>query len=75
MKVWIDQDLCTGDGLCAVAPDVLHGRLARHSSSDLGQGALAFVGSLGTAFTDRHTPPSGSSTTKRLTEPCPTKRG
>ncbi len=23
MKVWIDQDLCTGDGLCAeIAPDV-----------------------------------------------------
>lgn len=23
MRVWIDQDLCTGDGLCAeVAPDV-----------------------------------------------------
>jgi ferredoxin len=23
MKVWIDQDLCTGDGLCAeVAPEV-----------------------------------------------------
>ena len=42
MKVWIDQDLCTGDGLCAVAPDVLHGRLARHSWSDLGHGALAF---------------------------------
>jgi ferredoxin len=25
MKVWIDQDLCTGDGLCAeIAPDVFH---------------------------------------------------
>ena len=23
MKVWIDQDLCTGDGLCEeIAPDV-----------------------------------------------------
>ena len=23
MKVWIDQDLCTGDGVCAeIAPDV-----------------------------------------------------
>jgi len=23
MKVWIDQDLCTGDGLCAeIAPDI-----------------------------------------------------
>lgn len=23
MRVWIDQDLCTGDGLCAdVAPDI-----------------------------------------------------
>jgi len=23
MKVWIDQDLCTGDGICAeIAPDV-----------------------------------------------------
>lgn len=25
MRVWIDQDLCTGDGLCAeIAPDVFH---------------------------------------------------
>jgi ferredoxin len=25
LKVWIDQDLCTGDGLCAeIAPDVFH---------------------------------------------------
>ena len=27
MKVWIDQDLCTGDGLCEeIAPDVFLGR-------------------------------------------------
>ncbi|MEM7339520.1 MAG: ferredoxin [Actinomycetota bacterium] len=27
MKVWIDQDLCTGDGLCAeIAPDVFFGK-------------------------------------------------
>jgi len=27
MKVWIDQDLCTGDGLCAeIAPDVFFGQ-------------------------------------------------
>ena len=26
MKVWIDQDLCTGDGLCEeIAPDVFYG--------------------------------------------------
>lgn len=26
-KVWIDQDLCTGDGLCEeLAPDVFYGR-------------------------------------------------
>jgi ferredoxin len=26
MRVWIDQDLCTGDGLCAeIAPDVFFG--------------------------------------------------
>ncbi|MCP3857676.1 MAG: ferredoxin [Actinomycetia bacterium] len=26
-KVWIDQDLCTGDGLCAeIAPDVFFGQ-------------------------------------------------
>jgi len=25
VKVWIDQDLCTGDGLCAeIAPDVFY---------------------------------------------------
>ena len=25
MKVWIDQDLCTGDGLCEeIAPEVFH---------------------------------------------------
>lgn len=27
MKVWIDQDLCTGDGLCAeICPDVFFGQ-------------------------------------------------
>ena len=27
MKVWIDQDLCTGDGLCAeICPDVFWGQ-------------------------------------------------
>lgn len=27
MKVWIDQDLCTGDGLCEeIAPDVFFGQ-------------------------------------------------
>jgi ferredoxin len=27
MKVWIDQDLCTGDGICAeIAPDVFFGQ-------------------------------------------------
>lgn len=27
VKVWIDQDLCTGDGLCAeIAPDVFFGQ-------------------------------------------------
>ena len=26
VKVWIDQDLCTGDGLCAeIAPDIFFG--------------------------------------------------
>ena len=34
MKVWIDQDLCTGDGLCAeIAPD----------SFDLHDDGLAYV--------------------------------
>ena len=29
MKVWIDQDLCTGDGLCEeIAPDVFGSLLA-----------------------------------------------
>lgn len=27
MRVWIDQDLCTGDGLCEeIAPDVFFGK-------------------------------------------------
>ena len=27
MKVWIDQDLCTGDGLCEeICPDVFVGK-------------------------------------------------
>ncbi|MDP8988323.1 MAG: ferredoxin, partial [Actinomycetota bacterium] len=27
IKVWIDQDLCTGDGLCAeIAPDIFFGK-------------------------------------------------
>jgi ferredoxin len=38
MRVWIDQDLCTGDGLCAeIAPDVF----AMHSDG------LAYVKEVG----------------------------
>lgn len=34
MKVWIDQDLCTGDGLCAeIAPEVF----------DMADDGLAYV--------------------------------
>lgn len=34
MKVWIDQDLCTGDGLCTeIAPDIF----------EMGDDGLAYV--------------------------------
>ena len=43
MKVWIDQDLCTGDGLCEeIAPAVF----------TLLDDGLAYVGKVGTGFTD-----------------------
>jgi ferredoxin len=49
MKVWIDQDLCTGDGLCAeIAPEVFgmaDDGLAyvRQDGKMLGGGALALA--------------------------------
>lgn len=48
MKVWIDQDLCTGDGLCEeICPDVF----------TLQDDGLAYVKENGTVFND----PGGSS--------------
>jgi len=46
MKVWIDQDLCTGDGLCEeIAPDVFFGMddglfYVKESSSNYGEEKL-----------------------------------
>lgn len=46
MKVWIDQDLCTGDGLCEeLAPDVFFGKddglfYVKESSSQFGEERL-----------------------------------
>ncbi len=43
MKVWIDQDLCTGDGLCEeIAPDVF----------TLLDDGLAYVKEAGKVFSD-----------------------
>ena len=43
MKVWIDQDLCTGDGLCEeIAPDVF----------TLLDDGLAYVKESGKVFSD-----------------------
>jgi ferredoxin len=48
MKVWIDQDLCTGDGLCEeICPDVF----------TLQDDGLAYVKESGTVLND----PGGSS--------------
>ncbi len=46
MKVWIDQDLCTGDGLCEeIAPDVFFARddglfYVKESASQFGEEKL-----------------------------------
>jgi len=43
MKVWIDQDLCTGDGLCEeIAPDTFFGQddglfYVKESASNFGE--------------------------------------
>ena len=54
LMVWIDQDLCTGDGLCEeIAPDVFHGRddglwTVKEEASYFGKSIL-FDGSRGVA--------------------------
>ena len=41
MKVWIDQDLCTGDGLCEeIAPDVFD--RAAEGNSEGAEGVASF---------------------------------
>ena len=51
MKVWIDQDLCTGDGLCAeIAPDVFV----------MMQDGLAYVQEAGKIFAASAGNPEGS---------------
>lgn len=51
MKVWIDQDLCTGDGLCAeIAPDVFV----------ILQDGLAYVQENGKVFASSNGNPEGS---------------
>ena len=43
MKVWIDQDLCTGDGLCAeIAPDVFV--MAADSLAYVAEGGVQLAG-------------------------------
>ena len=42
MKVWVDQDLCTGDGLCEeIAPDVF--TLLDDGLANVREGEIAFA--------------------------------
>jgi ferredoxin len=51
MRVWIDQDLCTGDGLCAeIAPDVFI----------MLEDGLAYVQENGKVFSKLHGNPEGA---------------
>ena len=51
MRVWIDQDLCTGDGLCEeIAPDVFV----------LLDDGLAYVRESGTIFAEAEGNPQGA---------------
>jgi len=46
MKVWVDQDLCTGDGLCEeIAPDVF--TLLDDGLSYVKEGPIVFANSRG----------------------------
>lgn len=59
MKVWIDQDLCTGDGLCAeIAPDVFV----------IMQDGLAYVQENGKIFAAIMVNPEGSSGMAQIPE-------
>jgi ferredoxin len=59
MKVWIDQDLCTGDGLCAeIAPDVFV----------IMQDGLAYVQENGKIFAAIMGNPEGSSGMAQIPE-------
>ena len=52
MRVWIDQDLCTGDGLCAeIAPDVF----------TMLEDGLAYVQENGKVFSKLRGNPEGAS--------------
>lgn len=63
MKVWIDQDLCTGDGLCAeICPDVfvmLNDGLAyvKETKENFGEVKI---------FSDQYHNPQGSEGTARV---------
>lgn len=51
MKVWIDQDICTGDGLCAeIAPDVFV----------MLEDGIAYVQEKGKIFSQRKGNPQGA---------------
>jgi ferredoxin len=59
MKVWIDQDLCTGDGLCAeIVPDVFV----------IMQDGLAYVQENGKIFAAIMGNPEGSSGMAQIPE-------
>jgi len=64
VKVWIDQDLCTGDGLCEeIAPDVFFGMddglfYVKESADAFGQEKLF----------DGEASPAGSDGTARIPE-------
>lgn len=78
MKVWIDQDLCTGDGLCAeIAPDVFFGQddglfYVKESAANFGTETL-FDGKSNPAGSDgmARIPDNGMDRVIEAAEECP----
>ena len=78
MKVWIDQDLCTGDGLCAeIAPDIFFGKddglfYVKEESSNFGETKL-FDGEAQPASAEgtARIPDGGIDRTIEAAEECP----
>jgi ferredoxin len=69
MKVWIDQDLCTGDGLCAeIAPEVF--ALLDDGLAYVKEGPIVFADP-GGATCQARVPPGSEVATLEAADECP----